>query len=106
MIFDTPHDILIDVKNKISNYLADTSNDRSNIDINNIISLLRNYLNELKNIHEIRNWDVDNEPGTNNILVIIYTDKRMHYFEMDLSLELRKLKIVRIQENGEKNKST
>ena len=103
MIFNTPEDIKKDVKNRISNYLGSTVGENSSIDTQNIVGLLRNYLNELKNIGEISNWDVDDETGKTNILVIIYKDKQMHYFEMDLFMELRKLKIVKIQEHNKTN---
>lgn len=105
MIFNTPEDILRDIKEKISNYLGYTVGNNSNIDTQNIIGLLRNYLNELKNIGEIGNWDVDTETGTANILVIIYKDKKMHYFEMNLFTELRKLKITKIQGGDSEKKN-
>ncbi len=105
MIFNTPKDILQDIKEKISNYLGYTAGNNSNIDIQNIVGLLRNYLNELKNIGEISNWDVDYETGKPNILVIIYQNKQMHYFEMDLLIELRKIKITKIQGGGSEKKN-
>ena len=105
MIFNTTEDITKDVKSRISNYLGSTVGNNSSIDTQNIVGLLRNYLNELKNIGEIDNWDVDTETGKSNILVIIYKDHSMHYFEMDLFLELRKLKIIKIQEHDNKNKN-
>ena len=102
MIFNKSEDIKIDVVSKITNYLKDTVNQNSNIDTNNIISLLRSYFYELKIREEVVDSNVSDDKN-NYIINIRYQRLNENVnFDVDLFAELRKLKIVKIQEHDDK----
>jgi hypothetical protein len=103
MIFNTSDDIRKDVKNRISHYLKESVGQNTSIDTNNIISLLRSYFYELKIRDEVTDFGVsDFKDGY--IVTIQYSRLNDDVsFDVDLFSELRKLKIVKIQEHENKN---
>jgi hypothetical protein len=93
MIFNSVKDIQNDIYIKISSFLKDNINNK---DIKNIISLLRSYLMELKNIREIDNYQTEIENKT-TIIVQILKGTDNCFFTIDLDLEVRRLKINKIK---------
>ena len=100
MIFNTPEDIKKDIFNKISNYLKETIGQHSNIDTNNIVSLLRSYFLELKIRKEVTDFVIGWDDGTYSIKINFTFDNNPIEFDVDLFNELRKLKIIKIQEHN------
>jgi len=98
MIFNTSEDIKKDIKLKVSNYLKETIGQGTNIDTNNIISLLRSYLYELKIRKEVTDSTI-NDHRNFTINVNFVRDNETIDFDIDLFNELRKLKIIKIKDH-------
>lgn len=95
MLFDNTKDIQTDIYHKMSNFLM---NNTDIIDIKHIISLLRSYLSELKNIKEIDNYQAEiDKTSSNTIIVEIRKDIDVKYFTIDIDMEIRRLKINKIK---------
>ncbi len=105
MIFNTSDDIIKDIKNRISNHIKDIIESNLIIDTNNIISLLRTYLHELEIRNEIKQYYIDDDKKDNVIRIIFQKENNTTSFKVNIDLELRKLKIIKIQ-NSEFDKKT
>lgn len=105
MIFNTSEDIKRNIKDRITKYLKDSVSQGTIIDTNNIISLLRSYFYELKIREEILDYMVSDYQ--NDYVISIKFQRNSDYvnFEVDLYSELRKMKIVKIQEHNNDNLS-
>ena len=95
MIFDNCESIENDIKNKISSYIKQ---DNDCADIKGLVSLLRSYLYEMKIIHEIEAFDV-NEINKNKFNILFYKNGMLYKFDISMDLELRNLKIKQIISN-------
>lgn len=100
MIFNTSDDIKNNVKDLIIKYLRDTINQDTIIDTNNIISLLRTYLYELKIREEVLEYTVNDYQNDYIINIKIQRNIDCINFKIDLYSELRKMKIVKIQKHN------
>jgi hypothetical protein len=103
MIFNTSEDIKRNVKDRITKYLKDSVSQGTSIDTNNIISLLRSYFYELKIREEIIDYMVSDYQDDYTINIKFQRNSDYVNFEVDLYAELRKMKIVKIQEHDNKN---
>ena len=103
MIFNTSDDIKRDVKDRISKYLKDSVGQNTSIDTNNVISLLRSYFHELKIREEIIDYTVSDYQNDTTVNIKFQRNGDYVSLEVDLYSELRKLKIVKIQEHDNKN---
>ena len=94
MIFNTYKDIETDLKNKISEYIK-ISNDTIS-DMNNIISIIRTYLYEMKIINEISEYKVE-ILDKNRFIINIEKNDTKYKFEVSVKLEIRNLKINKLK---------
>ena len=95
MIFDNTKDIQDDIYKKISHFLKDNI---ENKDIQYVISLVRSYLTELKNIKEIDNYQAEiDKTNDNSIIIQITKDNDNCFFTINLDIEVRRLKINKIK---------
>lgn len=95
MIFENGKDIEIDIKNKITSYLKNTTD----VNLKNLASLLGVYLQELKNINEIDFFYIG-IVGNETYFPVSYTKNMNHYhFNISLIIEMRNIKIEKIKAN-------
>lgn len=95
MIFENVKDIDDDIHKRIEQYLK---NNIENKDINHILSLIRSYLTEVKNIKEIDDWDASLKDG--KIIIKITKNNDNKLITIDLDVEIRKIKINKIKSSG------
>jgi hypothetical protein len=100
MIFNTSEDIKKDTINRVSNYLKETIGQNSSIDTKNIVSLLRSYFFELKIRKEVYDFVIGWSDGKYEIEINFKYNDEDITFRIDLFNELRKLKIIKIQEHN------
>lgn len=101
MIFNSSNDIKCDIVDKISEHMIYCISNNQVIDRNNIISLIRTYLHELKIRKFINKYDVDKLDG--NILINFEYNNESNNINIDLYNQLRKLKIKKICKNIDSN---
>jgi hypothetical protein len=95
MIFNKCEDIENDIKTKISCYL--THNDGCE-DIKGLVSIIRSYLYEMKNLKEIESYIV-NEINKEKFDILFNKNDISYRFGVSIDLEMRNLKIKRIISN-------
>jgi len=100
MLFNSINDINIDIHRRIEYYLM---NNIEHKDINYIISLIRSYLTEIKNIKDIDYFDVS--IIDNNIQIYICKDVDKQEITINLDMEVRKIKINKIKSSNSNIKS-
>lgn len=100
MLFNSINDINIDIHRRIEYYLM---NNIEHKDINYIISLIRSYLTEIKNIKDIDYFDVS--IIDNNIQIYICKDIDKQEITINLDMEVRKIKINKIKSSNSNIKS-
>ena len=95
MIFNKCEDIETDIKSKISSYLRQ-NNDYE--DTKGLVSIIRSYLYEMKNLKEIESFIV-NEINREKFDISFNKNNISYKFGVSIDLELRNLKIKRIISN-------
>jgi len=95
MKFQTGKDIEIDIKNRLSEYVKDNSN---NLDLNRLKSIVWVYLQELKIRFELESFNVSEI--VDDTFHISYTkDNKDYKFTVSSVLEMRSIKIEKIKLN-------
>lgn len=95
MIFNKCEDIENDIKSKISCYI--TQNDGCD-DTKGLVSIIRSYLYEMKNLKEIESFIV-NEINKSKFDILFNKNDVPYRFGVSIDLELRNLKIKQIISN-------
>lgn len=95
MIFETGKDIEKDIKDRISLYLKDNED----VSLKSLSSILFVYLQELKNIGELKEFHVSS-PGEETFFTVFYIkDDIIYDFNISLIIEMRNIKIEKIKSN-------
>jgi len=97
MIFNSLDEIVNDINSKILSYV--TLN--TSIDMKELISILKNYLYEMRIIDEIDKFDVSQLDDEFKVAIEIEKHNLEKRFIFDISLETRKLKIKKITNRKE-----
>lgn len=92
MIFNDLNEVVNDINSKILSYIIDNEW----FDMNELISILKNYLYEIRIINEIDKFSVT-QPISDFCLLIEITKQNIDKkFTFDINQETRKLKIRKI----------
>ena len=95
MIFNKCEDIETDIKTKISSYITQNN---GCADTKSLVSIIRSYLYEMKNLKEIESFIV-NEINREKFDILFNKNQIEYKFGVSMDLEMRNLKIKRIISN-------
>lgn len=92
MLFNSISDINSDIRERVQCYLMNNIDHKDN---NYIISLIRSYLTEIKNIKDIDHFHVSIIDNDIHVYISRYNDKQDMIINLDM--EIRKIKINKIK---------
>lgn len=95
MIFNSIKDIINDLNNRVEYYLINSIEYK---DVNYIVSLIRSYLTEIKNLKEIDYFNV--LIINDKIEIDICKDSVNQHIIIDLEVQVRKIKINKIKSSN------